>query len=740
MQTLKDFGKEFFNPKPDQIKAIAELDKFLSGTEKVFILKGYAGTGKTTLTKLLAAYINCTSRKPVLMAPTGRAARIMFDKTGFPATTIHKAIYNMDYLDEIDIEKEGKVQYKFRYNLKPAEDNVTNVYIVDEASMVSDKYSEDNFFVFGSGIILQDLLTHIAPGNLARKDKLLFIGDDAQLPPVTDAVSGALSIEYLLEKYNITAKEYQLTEVIRQSKESGILENATRLRALIKLPGSQKLDFNTGYEDVRETKAELLVQEFCAINPDLNPKEGILLVSKNKTALEYNLAIRAHFFSNKSAVQPGETFLINQNNYNYEAELLNGMLVKVIAADEVTETKSHMMSYGVDGKECFVSHRFRWVTIEVPQDTGKIKEIRCKILDSFLFSPEKGLDYAENIALYLDFKLRHPTLKVKTPAFKDALRADPYFNALKVKFGYAITVHKAQGGEWEKVLVDMDFYSSYTSKAFLRWVYTAITRSSKQLIVFNVPTYSIFKKLQYRDDRPTHDNFIGVDSSNAAQKLVLRLPVNYDEFINRLFTNTPAFLIEKYHTLLSQLQESGIEITNRRQLSYAEEYCFEKENKLAYITFYYNGRNQFTRVLNTAGKQQDAALLKQVNERIIRPIDYLIHNNQVAESTNPPEPGVENEYDTDHFFTDSNKQFMPLFTSMLELAKEKNITIQNIDHVNYVEKYYFIRDTEKAMVHFWYDGHNQFTTAIPHLPECNSNKLLEDLAVVIKDMMSEVNS
>lgn len=736
--SLIRFSKEFFEPTPDQEKAIAALDDFFSGPEKVFILKGYAGTGKTTLTKLLAAFINNNACRPVLMAPTGRAARIMFEKTGHKATTIHKAIYNMEKLDEIEIKIGTKVQYKFRYHLNKTEDTISNIYLVDEASMISDKYSEDDFFIFGSGIILKDLLEYIAPMNMARKDKLIFIGDDAQLPPVTDNISGALSSAYLFEKYQVNAKEFLLTEVIRQAKESGILENATALRNAIKLPGIQKLNLDTNFPDVKETKQEQLIDEFREINPVLDPKAGILLVARNKTALDHNQSIRKHFFPGKQDVQAGETLLINQNNYNYEVDLLNGMLVKVIDAGQSTETKSNMKSYDASGNDCYVSHRFRWVTLEVPVEDGKTKAIRCMILDSFLFSPERGLDYAENIALYIDFKLRHPKLKPKTPEFTQAFKSDPYLNAIKVKFGYAITVHKAQGGEWEKVMVDMDHYQSYTSKPFLRWAYTAITRASKHLNVFNLPTYSILNKLEYRDLRLEKEEREKDMVTHPAERIILELPADHETQINDWFAEEEDFIIERYYSLLAQLHETGIQITGRKKRPFAEEYSFMQENKQSTINFYYNSKNRFTRVMATPGKKQDTGLLQQVLALAQRPVDYIIGSGEIKDETTETS-SIDQEDIPDDFFSDKNQDLKPLYLSIQGLAKEKNITVKEIEHKEFLERYYFTRGTEKAMIQFWYDGQKQFTTATPHLPSCNSNELLEDIAEVIKEMTEGVN-
>ena len=200
-----------------------------SSQELNVILRGYAGTGKTFLAKCITDYLIEEKRNPVLMAPTGRAARILATKTKHHCKTIHKGIYNLDEIDEIKANANGKEKYKFRFNLRHIEQNIINTYLIDEASMISDKYSEDDFFVFGSGRLLNDLITFISLDNSGRKDQIIFIGDPAQLPPVTDAVSGSLDKEYLKSTFGIDAEEYELTEVVRQHEKSGILANATYL-------------------------------------------------------------------------------------------------------------------------------------------------------------------------------------------------------------------------------------------------------------------------------------------------------------------------------------------------------------------------------------------------------------------------------------------------------------------------------------------------------------------------------
>jgi hypothetical protein len=717
-----DFCRQNIVPTKDQESALNLLDEFFNSDQKVFILKGYAGTGKTTITKALANYCKSKSLQPIFMAPTGRAARIITEKTKYPATTIHKAIYDMSELDEVEIKKDKKVQYKFRYKLRDYDQSITNVFFVDEASMVSDKFAEDDFFIFGSGILLKDLIEFIAPNNLARKDRLIFIGDPAQLPPVGQEHSFALDYNYLFEKYGIKADEYQLTEVVRQAENSGILQNATALRKLIELSGRQSFTISNNITDMIETEESTMLETFKLINPNFNINDGIMLVAKNKTALEHNLKIREHSFGATTDIKTGETFLINQNNYNYEVELLNGTLVKILSAENTTITKSNMPSYDAEGNECSVSHRFRWVTIEVPVEDGKNHEIKCMILDNFLFSPERALSYEENIALYIDFKIRNPDLKPKTSAFAKAFKADPYVNALKVKFGYAITVHKAQGGEWNNAIIDMDHYQSYSCKEFLRWAYTAFTRSSEKIYYFNYKN-SIYSKLNYHDDRLTSEN---PTSSNVGNLNVsLKLDEKNTKFIASFLTGEKDFLIEKYHVILSQLKGSTIEVLSRKKLQFAEEYTFSKNNNNITLLFYYNGKDKFTRILEKNKLIKDEDFTSELTTLLSKAVTFVIEQDAPAVSMNIENTSIKN---IDIDFPEIYKPLKKLYSDLSELLNENEILITDIEHNNYLEKYHFARKKEKAVINFWYDGIMHFTSAIPQLQECNSNELLGEIA------------
>ena len=475
ISSLPVFAASIADPTDDQQAALKMLDDFMEAGQSCFLLKGYAGTGKTWLLGILVSWLESRGSHYMLMAPTGRAARILARKTGKKATTIHKGIYNFDELEEVPIHINGKKKYKFRYNLNRV--NMPGmVFIADEASMISDRVSESDFFVFGTGKLLTDLITFAAPQNLDNKVKIILTGDPAQLPPVGDSLSGALDESYLRQQFSLHPVVYELTQVVRQSAGNEILDLATSLREQLRSGTSTGFSVESFSRNVNVINPEEVVGHFLNLNPGLSVNETIIINFDNKSALGYNLALRNEKFPGKPVIPKGDNLMIVQNNYNYQVDLLNGTLVKVTDVAGDPEVKGNMFSFDQSGNECSVSHTFRRVTIEVEEDDRKVA-VECLILEDFLYSPDAQPDYAQNIALYLDFKIRHPHLKPGTKPFTDSLKTDPWFNALRVKYGYAITCHKAQGGEWNTVFLNMDVALGKLTKPFLRWVYTAVTRA-----------------------------------------------------------------------------------------------------------------------------------------------------------------------------------------------------------------------------------------------------------------------
>ncbi len=734
--SLLDFTQKKFQPTDNQKEALIALDNFLESNQKCFLLKGYAGTGKTTITKFIADYLEEKKLTVHLMAPTGRAARILFQKTGHDTTTIHKGIYNLAKLDEIEINKKGKIQYKYRYSILSPPNNIQNIYLIDESSMISDFFSESDFFIFGSGRLLTDLLEHVALTSSSRKDKIIFIGDPAQLPPVTDKISGALSAAYLLGQHQIETSEFELTQVVRQETDSGILANATYLREQLYNKNKKSFELQLNFDDIQKLEVNEVVDAFLKENPTLLPEKSIIINYSNRSALDFNLDIRAKKFADKMQIEVNDTLMVYQNNYNYDINLLNGTMLKVIAVSPVPEIKSGMLAYDIRGNEVRVTHKFRQIKIELQED-GKTFQLNCMILENFLYSPLPTLSYEENIALYLDFKIRHPELKPKTAEFKDTLRTDPYFNSLRVKYGYAITCHKAQGGEWESPFINLDVSLGKQSDAFLRWTYTAITRARKKLVLFNFSNPSEFQLLKYNHRLIDQGSIPTLELPN---EIVFKIPENIHEIYHRYgLSNAEEFLKQKFIEILAIADSENLLIIDRTSHEYKELYTFQKNEDIVQLIFNYKGNQKFSTIGITGKKINNQSFAQNVQTIFSKQVNIRIEENAMPKIEtfaieNLVLSAEENETLVENLFKGQDKLLQVLYQELNPLLQKKHIQIDQITHANYQELYTFKRQHEVAVIQFYYDGIHRFTKCGPMIKECNSNPLLIDLQEAIENL------
>ncbi|RYZ24820.1 MAG: DUF2075 domain-containing protein, partial [Chitinophagaceae bacterium] len=429
---------------PGQEEALTKLEAFLTSSAHIFMLKGYAGSGKTTILKGLVDYLNAIEKGVVLMAPTGRAAKVIREKTGKEAYTVHKSIYSYEDLVEVKNSESFYYYFKIRNN-----DDVHNkIFIVDEASMLSDAKSEGEFFRFGTGYLLTDLFTYTRIKTGTANTKIIFVGDPCQLPPVNDNSSKAFDTAYLQEKFGVCVEEAEMKEVKRQGGGSGILNAAARIRKSISsgffndfnLTENGKDIFNPPYRSFLHTWEQAA-----------SPK--IIVTYKNKTALDLNLQIRERKYGDRNLpVQKGDTIIMGGNNYR--KGIFNGEFAVVNDAAAIATTRT----IGLRGQPP-VTLTWRSVELVFPDAENNNKIVSGKMLEDFLYG-DNFLQPAETQALYVDFCMRHKDLKPGTDEFKQAIIKDEYFNCLLLKFGYAVTCHKAQGGEWENVFTVWDHDST----------------------------------------------------------------------------------------------------------------------------------------------------------------------------------------------------------------------------------------------------------------------------------------
>ncbi|NMB52447.1 MAG: AAA family ATPase, partial [Bacteroidales bacterium] len=473
--------------------------------DSIFILQGYAGSGKTTLLKGFVEYLKSLKKKYQLMAPTGRAAKVINQKTGFESTTIHKGIYSFKELQEIKQgEDENSVSFLYQYKIRNNPEVHDSVLIVDEASMVSDVLNRGEFFRFGSGYLLRDLIAYGRIQEASSTSKLIFIGDPAQLPPVDMNFSPALDPQYLSKTYNVSVSQAEMKEVKRHDAGNGILLAATKIRQCLTsgyfndfdLRENNRNIFNLAYQDYLETYKS-------------QQNQKIIICYKNKTALDLNRAIRKDKFGDDLPIQSSDTVIIEGNNY--QLGIMNGEFAVVSEVSPSVESRE-VSFYTLEHKTKKIKLTWRNISLVLPDENNQPKTVSGFILENYLYG-DNCQKSEEQRALYVDFKTRHPKLKEGTEEFKEAITSDKYFNCILLKYGYAVTCHKAQGGEWTNAFVFWDYaindnFNFYTgnqpmngrtNEMFYRWAYTAVTRASRKLFCINPPYLSSFSDMNFID-------------------------------------------------------------------------------------------------------------------------------------------------------------------------------------------------------------------------------------------------
>lgn len=470
-KAIMRFGTEVlaslpYDPNDGQMLLIAAFAHFLlySPQQTVFLLKGYAGTGKTSMTGALVKTMSQNGMKAVLMAPTGRAAKVFTEYSGHTAYTIHRKIYRQ--------------QSYGQNNFLLAENKHTNtVFIVDEASMISN--SSGDYSVFGTGRLLDDLISYVYSGQGCR---LMLIGDTAQLPPVGQSESPALS-DTVLEGYQLAVYEVFLHEIARQVQTSGIIHNATMLRnimssGLLAAPTLQLKEFN----DITTVTGEFLMEQLSDCYDRDGQNETIIITRSNKRAVLFNSGVRNSILYREDQLVCGDMLLVAKNNYFWSQDYDN---IDFIANGDIIEVKR---LWG-EIEDRYGLH-FANVTVEFPDHNHL--EMDTKIILDCLFSDTPALTAAQSELLFNG--VMEELAGDKRTRFK-ALKKHPYFNALQVKYAYAVTCHKAQGGQWQNVFVDMGgiMPDALSSLDFLRWLYTAITRARRQVYLINCPLETDFR-------------------------------------------------------------------------------------------------------------------------------------------------------------------------------------------------------------------------------------------------------
>lgn len=574
-----------------QQQALKSIESFLADDRQdCFVLKGYAGTGKTFLIGGIVKYLTACHKTTVLMAPTGRAAHVMKERHRIPASTIHRQIYALDRLKEFkEVDEDGAVTFKFYFELRNNDTQHDTVFIVDEASMLSDVYTEAEFMRFGSGRLLRDLLEYINfDGNDYRK-KIILVGDNAQLPPVDMNFSPALDETYLEKYVHSKVPSAELTHVVRQREGDTILRNATTLRDMLSSNNFGSYDFKSDGRSVSETTQDQFIPHYLKHIDDCGTATTVIVGYSNALVKDYNTAVRAHLFPNGRALEPGDRVMLVRNTYRYEIDLFNGQAGTVQSVGDTTETHSAWINSGLDEhgkrKNIHVTITFRDAVIRFESLDGKEYDIRCKYIEELLSSAHRELSSEQSKALYIDFKQRYPKLYPDSPDFRETLISDPFFNALQIKYAYAVTCHKAQGGEWPTVYVDFKYQNKLAPMA-IRWSYTALTRAAQKVIAANALHHNPLTPLKQKAP------FAGTTPQSTPKPGVHALPVSpLPDFVS-----AASPIDQQIYTRLADLLPEGFSIDSLTVGSYLSQWAVSKDACFCLVKVHYNGKNKLTKI------------------------------------------------------------------------------------------------------------------------------------------------
>ena len=471
---LNNFG---FTPTEGQAKVLYHLSAFIL-TEKerpVYLLRGYAGTGKTTLVSTLVKTLPSLGMRYQLLAPTGRAAKVMSTYTGKPSSTLHRKLYRF------------QVNANGEFRMARAENKAKDtIFIVDECSMISDQSDGYSW----SRSLLDDLIEYVFSGSCC---KLLLIGDSAQLPPVGLDISPAMDFDILKNGFSLTLASYEMKEVMRQALDSGILHNATKLRSLMSTDNEQlSTDFwYEGYQlplleinnfsDIVKIDPmsfeELLWQSF---GDKRNNNDSVVICRSNKRANMFNQAIRSRVLQEEGELSTGDKLMIVKNNYYWSGQqsAVSGQISFLANGDmiEITRINKFEEMYG-----------FHFADVDIQlTDYEEAPTLSVKIIMETLYSDSPALTNEEAKRLYQAVEEDYMDIP-RAADRRKSMKENPYYNALQVKFGYALTCHKTQGGQWNYVFIEAPYLPDETTIELgdLRWLYTALTRASEKVYLVN---------------------------------------------------------------------------------------------------------------------------------------------------------------------------------------------------------------------------------------------------------------
>ncbi|PVZ65652.1 ATP-dependent DNA helicase [Pelagibaculum spongiae] len=722
-----------------QAELVKELDHFLTNKEhSVFLLKGYAGTGKTFITKGLTEYFRAIGRNYVLAAPTGKAAKVISAKTGCEAYTIHKTIYSMkDIVEYSDDGLSGSETFKFYAELAVNERSVDTVYIIDEASMISDIYNEHEFFRFGSGFLLGDFLKYVNLDHNDHRKKVIFIGDNAQLPPVGMNQSPALDASHLGKQYNLTPASYELTEVVRQKADSGVMKNASKLRTSLQNSRFNEIDIDVTAANITRLEHQELVPAYMQSCGGRVSNKSVVIAASNADVAAYNKAIREVLFPGQSAIVTGDKIMAVNNNNSYGFTITNGSFGQVIQLLGGTETRTITIKRRnqetTEVEQIVVPLNFRKVVVRFWDMEGEVRVFEAHVFENLLYSNAPTLSSDENKALYLDFCMRHPQLKRGSKEFRDALKSDPYFTALRLKFGYAITCHKAQGSEWEHVFIKCRTHHKQLSADYFRWLYTAMTRTSSQLYLLEPPRIKLGSGIKVvgnpgttgiQAPAPTAATAVQaapIEVSSAPSSSVLSSSVPPPastanaSLENFGLHSGSGFLLSIYDEVTRCIDGSGIAVHNIDHNQYQEAYVFCLGADTARINIAYNGKQKISSIQPVQVGAFSSWLLEKL---------ALLKGRVFSDPVAPVQ--AENVSFGEAFLDEFHQRFA-------KALSVQGVSILQATPQQYSLRYHLGRDNDVVNLLIYYNSKQVFTKCNPIYNQCSSPDLTNEVISVFQE-------
>lgn len=675
-----------------QQTAFDKIKDFLDNDSDIFVLKGYAGTGKTHLIKYITRYLDENKTPYEVLAPTGRAAKVLRDRIG-KGRTIHSCIFNFDIIctneDEDELDESANSYQLFFPIVEQKQDY--QIMIIDESSMISNVKTQNEYLTFGSGVLLNDLLQF---AKVCGINKLIFVGDPAQLPPVMDPHSYALDPDYL-SSLGHNVESVELTDVVRQEDNNAILAQATKLRDLLAQPRKSRhnLSLDADGKDIIELQAGALPETFTDEFPVPEVGNGITVCFSNNRCFQVNQAIRSIIFPGEETVQVGDIVIINNNNYkSYGIQIFNGDIAKVTRVGEIELHPNVPVT--IKGEKRHVDLAFRDIDLFFSKEDITIT---CKVFDDLLHSGESDLSVWQMRAVYIDFILRYQHLKRGTPEFKEALMNDPYFNAVKVKFGYAVTCHKSQGGEWDTVFVD---YSGRCglSDDHLRWCYTATTRAKNRLFTINAPHITSFDRLTF-----TPISKFGKAPKNFWQE--------DDSLATTYHPSTDLIGVRLKHLGIEDaLKETDFKLHNVVTCNWQDKFDFvSSTGEQVHIEVYYDGAGFFKLVPITGDGSSRDMLAQLINTSMAEPRNFN--------------------------YEPSDELMRELFQRVTTAAIDADVKIVNVVEMlkQYYVEYHLITDARFALIKF-YVNEKGLSAAVP-MSELGTDD--EKLKRLIEGMVNE---